>query len=417
MTNPLACIEITSSVVRLLIGYEEDGKPVVLYTKEEPILGLVQNGKVVDQEGLVHVLESFHHIRDDAAKLMLTINEVSLVLPAINFGVHSISDSTQTVESNNSINKIDVTNVISMINKKAAGQSGDSDIVDVIPKEFILDNGRRVSSAPIGQQSRSLAINAMVHTLPNDIRKSYTDALTMAKFRLKRICVNSFCNALYVESDPNLPKNCFFVDIGTKITTISLISGGQTYGAVAFFDGGENLTSSISESFGLTMEVSEDLKRQYGYDARERAFKVSLAVAEEEGQAPRKIYQQDINNAIESRFETYSVLLKEMITKMELSGNGLDQLPIVFAGGGSQLKGLRLLLQSVFPGREMILCSPKVIGARSPRLTALLGLVLASGHYTGCLEDNHRNVVNVSREAPREEKKSRKNQSGFKDEL
>ena len=63
MDKPQAFLEITSSSIRLLIGYALNGAPIVLYTKEKKIPNLLNEDRSVNKDVLNSALADFHSIR------------------------------------------------------------------------------------------------------------------------------------------------------------------------------------------------------------------------------------------------------------------------------------------------------------------------------------------------------------------
>ena len=96
MDKPLACIEISSTGVRLLIGYEISGQPVVLYSKEENGDFINPDGTIKDADALIAALSKFHEIHDENAKWNINVKEVCLILPSCGLNVFT-SKKTSTV--------------------------------------------------------------------------------------------------------------------------------------------------------------------------------------------------------------------------------------------------------------------------------------------------------------------------------
>lgn len=149
MGNTLACFEVTSDSIRLVLGYEEDRAPVLLYKSEMAIPDIISGGVVKEEDALVAALSKFHKIVDDHVKLDLTITTVNVVLPSIGFLAFRGAKTTNTVSP--SVTAVDVSNVISLLQKEAV-KDGYS-VIDIIPQEFILDDGRRFYEPPIGETS------------------------------------------------------------------------------------------------------------------------------------------------------------------------------------------------------------------------------------------------------------------------
>ena len=97
MDKPLACFEISSQAVRLLIGYELSDGIVVVYTKEEKGSFLNPDGTLKDANGLIETLRTLQSINDENAKLHITIQEVCLLLPSCGLSVYTSQKSTVVV--------------------------------------------------------------------------------------------------------------------------------------------------------------------------------------------------------------------------------------------------------------------------------------------------------------------------------
>jgi len=397
MDKPLACLEITNDSIKLLIGYELNNQPVVLYSKEKDITGIVKDGAIADMPGLVKALGDFHNIADDVAKLKINISEICLVLPPLGLQVFQNNKTTNVVSPDGLIAKIDIANVISLVNKEAVPNG--NEIVDIIPDEFVLDKGQRFVNPPIGEKSNSLTIRAKVHSLPHRIAYEYRSALNQANFRIKKSCVATYCYSELFRSYKDMPQSYVLIDIGSHITTVSLIGASAPYSSLYFPKGGDDLTQDIADGFVVSFEDAKKLKESFGYDERKISFDPLIASGADSSGTKTDYYQKDLNQLILDFYEDYQSLLMNAINQLlGAYGSRFDTLPIVLTGGASKLNGLVQLLQKSCPKREIHYVVPRSIGARDPRYASLLGLILASGRYKGSLEDNYHGVITVSRQ-------------------
>lgn len=388
----------------MLIGYELSGSPIVLYTKEMPVSSYFEDGELVDKEGLAKALSSFHHFDDDSIKLRGDIAEISLVIPPLGLKIYQKMETSLSVSPTKEIARIDLANVIAQVQNEPI--PGGNETVDIIPGQFILDNGETYVKPPLGQKSATLTVKAKIHTLPHDLYSEVKSLCVLSNFRTKKIAVAPYCEALLFATDPSLPKSCLLIDMGSKLTTITLIGEGEPYNSGFFKKGGDDLTLDISDGFGIPYVEAEKIKKRYGYDKRSLSFDPPLIkgvdghIGEE-----TSYYQKDLNSVIESYFEGYMAKLANAIsTLLEPYRGQFDELPIIITGGASKLNGLQAFFDKAFPKRKLYLGIPKVIGARDPRYSALLGLVLSSSSYIGSLEDQYRGVAPVSRVSKKEKK-------------
>ena len=409
MDSLTACFEISSDSIKLLIGYELDGKPIVLYRKKKDMPGLIKDGQIADPNALIKALAEFHNVNDESAYLKISISEICLVLPSVGLVVYDNEKTTNVVAPNNEIAKIDVANVISLVRKESI--PGGNTIVDIIPDEFILDEGRRFGNPPLGEKSKSLTVLAKIHTLPETTFATYNKLINQAGFRIRKAAVSVYCLAELFKTYPELPSSYLLVDMGSRLTSVSFIGDGSPYSSVSFYNGGDDLTESIATTFDCPFAAAERLKVEYGYKSKIRRYDPCLPLGERsEGQ----FHQADLNTVITSYFDSYKVTLTNAVNALlsryeKKYGRRFDSIPVVFTGGSSCLHGIEGFMKDAFPARECYFPLPKSIGARDGGYATLLGLLLASSHYVGSLEDNYRGMGSVSRVAKEKGKKGKSN--------
>ncbi len=407
MENLTACFEISSDSIKLLIGYELDGKPIVLYRRKKDMPGLIKDGQIADPNALIKTLAEFHNVNDEAAYLKISISEICLVLPSVGLVVYDNEKTTNVVAPNNEIAKIDVANVISLVRKESI--PGGNTIVDIIPDEFILDEGRRFGNPPLGEKSKSLTVLAKIHTLPETLYSTYNRLINQAGFRIRKAAVSVYCLAELFKTFPELPSSYLLVDMGSRLTSVSFIGDGSPYSSVSFYNGGDDLTEAIASSFDCPFAAAERLKVEYGYKSKIRRYDPCLPLGE---RSEGEFHQADLNSVITSYFDSYKITLTNAVNALlgryeKKYGKRFDAIPVVFTGGASSLNGIEGFMKDAFPARECFFPVPKAIGARDGGFATLLGLLLASSHYVGSLEDNYRGMGSVSR-VSKEKGKGRK---------
>lgn len=413
MDKPQAFLEITSSSIRLLIGYALNGAPIVLYTKEKKIPNLLNEDRSVNKDVLNAALADFHSIRDNEEKLDITISHINLVLPSSGLKVFQNEKTTNVVDSNNEINRIDLSNLTSLITKEALPEN--YTIVDTIPDEFILENGERYSNPPLGKISSSLTEKAKIYALPNGVVTFYKENANLSGYRVIKSEPSCFCASSLIATNPNMPKTYILVDIGGSITSVSFVGEGSPYSNASFFIGGDDLTRYIQKEFCISKDEAINLKHRYGYDNRTKSYSLPLINGMDASNSKVKYYQKDLNELISIFMKDYFVTLDNAIASLLSTYNGhYDNAPIILIGGGSKLAGLESFFANHYQSKEIIRYSPNAIGAREPNFVSLLGLILIVSQYKGTLEDNHRGMPDVSRVNKKE--KARKSKESYDDD-
>lgn len=404
MEKPSACFEITSGAIKLLIGYELDGQPVVLYTKSLPNPYMNDNGTIADVEGLISTLSQLREIEDANDKMRFSLKEAKLLLPSAGLYVFLNQKTTLVVSQSGKIEKIDVMNVLSQMNKEEP-PSGYG-IVDIIPEAFLMDGDRVSENPPLGETSNSLSIKGWVHCLPNSYLHSYRSAMERAGFRIKSMGVSAYCQAELYKGNQLLPPTYILVDIGDRLTTVSLVGNHSPYRGINFSRGGRQLSEKIASDLQLEFEAAEKLKLECGYDERRLSYNPPISQSSQ----GKPIFQQDLNQAIADYFSDYFPHLESAISELGKNLKGdLENLPILLSGGSSLLNGIEKIWGDHFPQHPIKAVCPNSIGARDPGYSGLLGLLLTSSSvYKGSLDETMRGVSALSRDEEEKQAKKKK---------
>lgn len=390
-------LEITSSYIKFAVGYLLNDSPRLLYYKKTPVNGLVVDGRIKDRQKLIEALEEFHSIEDPALDIHMEPNAVSLVLPSIGFKVYQCDKATRVVGSDDTIAPVDVENVMMLINKQAVEQG--NVIVDVVP-DYYVAAGHSYKEPPLGVKSEQLTAKTKVYTLPSDVLTGYKQVVEEAGFRVLRSGVAAFCASRSVKAESVYPESYVLFDIGSDLTTISFIGQNNPYISRFSKFGGRPLSEKIAKDLNLSFETANDLKERYGYDTTEHKFETPLFAGLNLNGENVKIYQKDLNASIEAYFENFQLIIKSALNELK-AGDGQEygSFPILITGGASRLKGIGTLLSPILGGRRTYAYVPRVIGAREPEATNVVGMIIAEGNSKKAgFMDNCRGVSALRRE-------------------
>lgn len=398
----VACLEISSSMAKFAIGTFIGGEPVLIYYDEKPVRGALQDGLIRDPERIKEAIMPFSKVADESLRVKVNTSSLSLIVPPLGLKVYQSNKTTNVVAPTGLIDRIDITNVMSLVQKDSI-PSGNL-TVDIIPDEFQIDGGKRYANPPIGEKSNTLTVYSKIHTLPESVLRGFRLVSEEAGFRLSRISVAPYAASQLLLCDKSLPHDYVLVDLGAHLTSVSLIGANSLFSSLSFPKGGDDLSESISNAFGLSFEEAARLKETFGYDERKTSFNRPLSYSVDENGKKELVYQKDLNNALLSFFESYNPLLSNALSQiLEKQGDErakvlFASLPIIFIGGGSLLYGIDKLLKKPLMSHPATYYVPSVLGGRDPRLANLLGLIVADGQYKGSLEDNYHGVGGLSRD-------------------
>lgn len=398
MEKPIAAIELGSKKAKLVVGYEINGKPYVLYTLVKPYGDkAIESGNFLDFAKVVDAINDLTSVVDPTVKLKLNISDVVLSLPPYGLEVLNTKQTTGTTNEEGKVTNFDIKNLYSII--RNCNPNTTNALVDIVPHSFVLDQGRSFVKAPIGETSNTLQVVANVHTLPTHIVSDYSSVITRAHMIVKRSIVSSFAALEMINTDQTLPKSYFLVDVGSNVTTVSLVGQRSLYSSAFFNWGGDNITQKIVSEFGINEADAEKYKITYGIDKRIMNFNAPVCTSKDEQGNPIKHSIEDLNIIIRSELDSFVKQLNNAIDTLLTSLKPeYRTLPIILVGGGSKLNGLVEYIKPHIMSDEIFIFEPKVLGARNATFTNCLGMILVCSKYPTMFDETHQRVGPISRE-------------------
>ncbi len=398
MEKPVAVIEITDSTIRLVVGNVLDKKVFIIYTTEKPNHGLVSRTDIVDKTRLTQLLSSLAHIKSDEARLVLTIPEATMILPSSGFQIFDCDKTTTVVSQTGIIDNVDIRNVTSLVQKEIPPQG--SEIVDIIPESFSLDNGMSYSYPPVGEKTNYLGVHAIVHTLPKNTIASYSNCLISAHIRPQRSLIAPYCASEYIKSLKDAPASYLLVDMNDGYSSITLVNNHMPFYSGHFLYGLNDLILNVAQEFNIDESEAKSVLFDYGLDERELGFDCPLINSSDELGNELSYSQKDLNEVIKkymsnycSQFEaTYSNLL-------EGHSSELKKLPILLIGDLLRVRGIDTLFEEKFNDSEYVkVISSSVVGARGPEYVSLIGALLVCSKYKGSLSEEKSSISELKRD-------------------
>ena len=403
MEKPVAAIELCSKCVKIVIGYVLDGKVHVLYTLTKEVGPLIDRGNIVDPTALKGALESISLIDDPSVKLKINVSDALLAVPPYGVEVYQTKPVVTIISEDGRVSEFDIRNVYTLVRKAALPQN--MQLVDIIPASFVLDQGRSFAYPPLGQSSSSLQIFTRIHTLPKNIYANYCNALESANISIRRTIVSSSAAVeLLASYGDEFPADSFLVDIGSDMTTVSLVGYKQLFSSRFFSWGGDDITKAIKEQFDVDTSEAEKIKMLYGYDDRKLTFDPTVSTSEE---GSTKHTVKELNAIILDQLESFSKELNNAVNSLLENYSDTDKyrsLPMILVGGGSQLLGLKKFLKGKVNNSDIIIPTPKSLGARNSSYFNCLGMILINYKYPNAYDDNQKKVTDLSRDPKVEEK-------------
>ena len=397
MEKPIAAIELGSKKLKLVVGYEIDGKVYVLYTLVKPYGHAIEGGNFVDANRVSQTIASVREFTDPAAKLKLNISDVILCIPPYGLGVYQTRQVTTVVTEDSKISNLDIKNIYALI-RNSAYPLNDKALVDVVPESFALDQGRTFSRPPMGESSSTLTVTAKVQTLPKELVDNYQTVLSNGGMVARRNVIASLAATELIASYEGMPNSYILVDIGSNTTTVSFVGNNALYGSTFFNWGGDNITEKIIESFNINEADAEKYKIMYGIDNREMNFKAPICTTDDGTGVEVHHTNNELNTIIKGELDIFVNYLNNAVNEVvSAHDKSYRSFPMLLIGGGAELNGLVSYITPKVLSETVEVVTPKTLGARNPTFFNCLGMLLTHAKYLNLNDEAHPKVGQVTR--------------------
>ena len=397
MEKPIAAIELGSKKLKLVVGYEIDGKVYVLYTLVKPYGHAIEAGAFVDPNKVSQTIESVREFTDPSAKLKLNITDVLLCIPPYGLGIYQTRQVTTVVTEDSKISNLDIKNIYALI-RNSAYPLNDKALVDVIPESFTLDHGRIFARPPLGESSSTLTVSAKVQTLPKLLVDNYQNVLSNGGMISRRNVIAPLAATELIASYGDLPSNYILVDIGSSVTTVSFIGNNALYGSTHFNWGGDNITEKIIESFNINEADAEKYKIMYGIDNREMNFKAPICTTDDGTGHEVHHMNDELNAIIKGELDIFVNYLNDAVNEVvSQHDKSYRNFPMLLVGGGAELTGLVNYITPKVLSETVQVVSSRTLGARNPTFFNCLGMILTHSKYLNLNDEAHPKVGTVTR--------------------
>ncbi|NMB41849.1 MAG: cell division protein FtsA, partial [Firmicutes bacterium] len=248
----------------------------------------------------------------------------------------------------------------------------DREIIDVIPREFIVDGYDGIRD-PVGMLGVRLELDAMIITGTMTSLRNLLRCLDMAGLEVNALILNSLANGEICLSHDEKELGVFLVDLGGGTTEISLFQHGVLKDIAVISVGGDHITNDLAVGLRTTFQLAEKLKVDHGFALGDLASdSEEIEIEGISGKEKRNISSGEIVSYIEPRVQEMLQLCSQEMARM-----GFMEMPpagVVLTGGVSLLKGTTDLAELIF-GCPVRVAQPEYLGVKSPIYSTAVGII------------------------------------------
>jgi len=267
---------------------------------------------------------------------------------------------------------------------RAVNISSNEEVLDVFPKEFIIDDQRGIKQ-PEGLMGIRLEAKVLLLCVFSRYFVNLTQAVLNSKLTIRDVVPSPLAAANAVLTPQQKELGVALIDMGAATTSLAVFEEGDLIHLAVFPVGANNITNDIAIGLKTEVAIAESIKKQHGTcmlskdDSLEKKSIRSMT-----GKKKIEIFdkssaidftKKDLVDIIEPRVsEILDLVQKELkkINRQELLPGG-----IVLTGGGAKLPKIKELAKENLKLTCKIGVPKGIIGLQDdPALATVTGLVL-----------------------------------------
>lgn len=323
-------LDIGSSTIKMLVAQKTpDEESFQILSQSREIASGIRKGVVVNVEEVARVIDSCikraeESIRKKINRVYVNIGGCHIFLTS-SHGLVSVSRADQKISQEDINRVIQAAQTFSLPSNK--------EILEVFPKEFIID-GERGIKEPIGMQGVRLEAEVLVLGCFSPYLKNLTQAVLSSGLQIDDLILTPLAASRAVLTSREKELGVALLDIGASTTGLAVFEEGNLIHAAIFPLGSANITNDIAVLLRIDIDTAERIKLEFGtclYRGRDKKEKIKNKFLPE----TFIFSQKNLVGIIEARVsEIFSQVNKEL---KKISRQGLLPAGIVLTGGGAKL--------------------------------------------------------------------------------
>lgn len=367
------------SIKALAVKQKTDSKDLeVLGLIEIPSFG-VRKGVVADIDKVSkNITEALNQLQENISQKIEDVH--------VNIGgshiFSTLSRGTVIVsKADSSISQEDVDRVLQAA--KAFPLPSNSEILEVFPKEFIVDGQDKIKE-PCDMQGLKLEAEVLALCVFSPYKKNLTSAVLNADFQISDIIPSSLASSRAVLTPQQKELGVCLLDIGGGTTDLAVFQEGDLVHTAVFPIGSAHITNDLAIGLKAEVELAEQIKREFG-TCLAKAGSKKERVETENGEVLIFSHKM-LAGIIEARVSEIFDLTREELKKA--LSQSLLPAGIVLTGGGAKLPRIIDLAKKELKLPVRIGVQQELDGLeKDSSLSTVCGLVLEAyetngGHHT-----------------------------------
>jgi cell division protein FtsA len=212
--------------------------------------------------------------------------------------------------------------------------SKNNEIIDVFPKEFIIDGERGVKS-PLDMKGIRFEVEALIIGGFSPYIKNTHQALLDAEVQGNKLIISQIASAKAILNAREKELGVALLDIGAGTTSLAVFEEGDLIHAIVFPIGSNDITNDIAIGLRTDIDTAEKIKLEFGSCLAKKNDQKKEKVKSLESGEEIVFSRAFLRKIIEARVSEIFDLVQAELKK--ISKNQLLPAGIVLTGGGSNI--------------------------------------------------------------------------------
>jgi len=367
----VAGLDVGTNTIKILVAQKKGKELEALRYAQMPSFGL-RKGAVVNVE------ETSKNIRllllDIEKDLGRKINSVFVNLGGSRLYVTPSDGIISVSRANQVISQEDIDRVLQAT--KAINIHRNEDVLDVFPREFIIDDQKGIKQ-PLGLVGIRLEAKVLLLCYFQSDFINLTQAVLNSKLQIDDIITSPLAAATAVLTQQQKELGVALIDMGANTTSLAVFEEGDLIHLAVFPIGSANITNDLAIGLRTEVDIAESIKKQHGICIFVKTDKPVKKIEVVDKALDLSFTKKNLVDIIEPRVsEIFDLIQKELkkIGRQELLPGG-----VILTGGGAKLSKIKELAKQQLK-LPCSIGSPKgIVGIEDdPSLATIVGLVLGA---------------------------------------
>lgn len=208
----------------------------------------------------------------------------------------------------------------------------DKEMIDVIPREFIVDGCDGIKD-PVGMVGTRLEVSACIITGLLTAIQNIARCVQKAGIDIEGMVLKPLAAAEMLLTEDEMDMGAVLLDVGAQVTEVAVFQEGCITAYELIPLGGDHITNDIAIGLRLPYSRAEDIKRRYACAKPALASdKAEIEIQSIGDTVGRKISPKDLTAIVEPRIQEILIFVSNCLKNLNLKS--LLPAGVVLTGGG-----------------------------------------------------------------------------------